>query len=51
MLAPFFIDQPYGKIMAIVGLALLTRQAYQAKHYNLVCVNAVGIIGYFWSIL
>lgn len=44
--APFLIDSPEGKIMAIVGLALLCLQAYEKRCYNLVILNAIGIIGY-----
>lgn len=44
--APFLIDTPEGKIMAIVGLMLLCLQAYQKKCYNLIVLNIIGIIGY-----
>lgn len=44
--APFLIDTPAGKIMAIVGLALLCLQAYDKKCYNLLILNTIGIIGY-----
>lgn len=49
--APFFIDTPQGKLLAIVGLALLTAQAYHMRAANLVALNLVGIAGYTWSIL
>ena len=44
--APFLIDTPAGKIMAIAGLALLCLQAYDKKCYNLLILNTIGIIGY-----
>jgi len=49
--APFFIDTTGGKVAAIVGLTLLSRQAYKLGAFNLLTLNAIGIIGYFWSIL
>lgn len=44
--APFLIDTVEGKIMAILGLALLCLQAYEKKCYNLIILNLIGIIGY-----
>ena len=44
--APFLIDSVEGKIMAILGLALLCLQAYDKKCYNLIILNLIGIIGY-----
>jgi hypothetical protein len=44
--APFLIDTPTGKIMAILGLALLCLQAYDKKCYNLIILNLIGIFGY-----
>ena len=44
--APFLIDTPEGKIMAILGLTLLCLQAYDKKCYNLIILNLIGIIGY-----
>ena len=44
--APFLIDWPTGKVMAILGLALLCLQAYDKKCYNLIILNLIGIIGY-----
>jgi len=50
-LAPFLINFWYGKILAILGLTLLTFQAVEKKLYNLIVLNVVGILGYFWSLL
>lgn len=50
MLAPFIIDTDAGKIVAIVGLALLTLQAIANKCYNLVLLNIVGIGGYIYAL-
>jgi hypothetical protein len=44
--APFLIDSATGKIMAILGLALLCLQAYDKKCYNLIILNLIGIFGY-----
>jgi hypothetical protein len=44
--APFFIDTVQGKLLAIVGLALLTVQAYNMRAVNLIALNVIGIIGY-----
>ena len=48
--APFIIDSTGGKILAIVGLALLTLQAIRKSCYNLVLLNVIGIGGYFYAI-
>ena len=48
--APFIIDSLEGKILAIVGLALLTLQAIRKSCYNLVLLNVIGIGGYFYAI-
>jgi hypothetical protein len=50
-LAPFLINYTIGKILAIVGLALLTTQAVKQKMHNLIVLNVVGIIGYIWSLV
>jgi hypothetical protein len=49
-LAPFMIDYSIGKLLAIIGLALLTVQASHAKLYNLMLLNTIGIIGYFYAL-
>ena len=49
--APFLINFWYGKLLAIFGLTLLTFQAIHNKMLNLILLNVVGIIGYFWSLL
>ena len=48
--APFIIDSTGGKILAIVGLAVLTLQAIRNSCYNLVLLNIIGIGGYFYAI-
>jgi hypothetical protein len=50
-LAPFLINYWYGKVFAILGLTLLTFQAVDKKLHNLIVLNVVGIIGYFWSLV
>jgi len=48
--APFVIDTVEGKLMAILGLALLMLQAIDSKLWNLVLLNSFGIVGYFYAI-
>ena len=48
--APFIIDSNMGKVFAIIGLALLTLQAIRNSLYNLILLNALGIVGYSWSL-
>ncbi len=48
--APFIIDTLEGKVLAIVGLALLTLQAIRKECYNLVLLNVIGIGGYLYAI-
>ena len=50
VVAPFIIDTDAGKIIAIVGLALLTLQATANKCYNLILLNLTGIGGYFYAL-
>jgi len=44
--APFLITTALGQVMAMLGLALLSLQAYDKKCYNLLILNTIGIIGY-----
>ena len=48
--APFIIDTNAGKIIAIVGLALLSVQAVDSKLYNLLLLNLAGILGYSYAL-
>jgi hypothetical protein len=48
--APFFIDSAGGKLLAIVGLALLTVQAYHMRAVNLIALNVIGIMGYSYAL-
>lgn len=48
--APFFIDTTFGKLLAIIGLFLLTIQAFDLKAWNLVLLNLTGIMGYFYAL-
>ena len=49
-IAPFLIDTLIGKLLAISGLALLTVQAHDARLYNLMILNTIGIIGYIYAL-
>ena len=48
--APFIIDTPIGKILAMFGMSLLMLQAAEKKCYNLLLLNSIGIIGYIYAL-
>ena len=50
MVGPFFVNFLLGKILSVIGLALLTIQTQKTKSYNLSLLNVVGICGYLYSI-
>lgn len=50
MAAPFIIDYDEGKILAIVGLLLLTIQAAHGRLYHLICLNLVSIGGFSYAL-
>ena len=50
VIAPPFIDTDAGKIISIIGLALLTIQAIDKSCYNLVLLNILGIGGYAYAL-
>ena len=50
MVGPFFVNFLLGKVLSVIGLALLTVQTQKTKSYNLSLLNAVGIVGYLYSI-
>ena len=49
-IAPFIIDTPIGKILAMFGLSLLMFQAAEKCCYNLLFLNTLGIIGYLYAL-
>jgi hypothetical protein len=49
-IAPFIIDTPLGKILAMFGLSLLMLQAAEKKCYNLLLLNFTGILGYAYAL-
>lgn len=49
--APFFIDTDAGKMLSIFGLAALSFQAYNMRAFNLLLLNASGILGFSFSLL
>lgn len=51
MVSPFFIDSVYGKVGMLVALSLITIQTQKTKQYNLSLLNAVGFMGYFYSLI
>lgn len=50
MAAPFIIDYDEGKILAIVGLLLLTIQAAHDRLYHLICLNLVSMGGFSYAL-
>ena len=48
--ASFKMSQPLGLKMAIVGLSLLTVQAFSNETYNLLTLNLCSIIGFSLSL-
>ena len=49
--ASFKMTKPLGLKMAIVGLSLLTIQAYSNETYNLLTLNLCSIIGFSLSLI
>jgi len=49
--ASFNMARPLGLKMAIVGLSLLTIQAYSSDTYNLIVLNLSSIIGFILSLI
>ena len=50
VVAPFIIDTPAGKWLAIAGLAMLTVQAVATRSHNLIMLNVLGIGGYLYAL-
>lgn len=50
MIGPFFVNYFIGKALSVIGLSLLTVQTQKTKSYNLSLLNAVGVVGYLYSI-
>jgi len=49
--ASFNMARPLGLKMAVVGLSLLTIQAYSSDTYNLIVLNLSSIIGFTLSLM
>ena len=49
--ASFNMARPLGLKMALVGLSLLTVQAYDNETYNLIILNLSSIIGFTLSLM
>ena len=49
--ASFNMARPLGLKMALVGLSLLTVQAYDNETYNLIVLNLSSIIGFSLSLI
>ena len=50
MIGPYFVQTPYGKIISMLGLALLTIQTQRTKAYNITLINIVAFIGWSYSL-
>ena len=48
--APFFIDTDGGKITAVIGLTLLTVQAYDGRLYHLIALNTISAGGFLYAL-
>lgn len=48
--ASFNMTKPLGLMMAIIGLSLLTIQAYSNETYNLLTLNLCSILGFSLSL-
>jgi hypothetical protein len=48
--APFFIDTDGGKITAVIGLTLLTVQAYDGRLYHLIALNIISAGGFLYAL-
>ena len=48
--APFFIDTDGGKITAVIGLSLLTVQAYDGRLYHLIALNTISAGGFLYAL-
>lgn len=48
--APFFIDTDGGKITAVIGLTLLTVQAYDGRLYHLIVLNTISAGGFLYAL-
>ena len=49
--ASFLMPSMLGFYLAILGLSLLTGQAYEQKNYNLIFLNIASIIGFTSSLM
>jgi hypothetical protein len=49
--APFLMGLDIGKQLAILGLTLISVQAFHLKAYNIVIANVIGAIGYAYVLL
>ena len=48
--ASFAMPNLLGFYLAVLGLSLLTGQAYEQKNYNLIFLNVASIIGFSTTI-
>ena len=49
--ASFLMATPYGRMMAVVGLGLLTIQSVKNRTHNLTALNLASILGFLYSLL
>ena len=51
VVASFLMATPYGRMMAVVGLGLLTIQSVNNRTHNLTALNICSILGFLYSLL
>ena len=50
VVASFLMATPYGRMIAVVGLGLLTIQSVNNRTHNLTMLNLASIIGFLYSL-
>ena len=50
VVAAFTVNSVTGKILYMIGLAIMIHQVYKAKMHNIVILNLVAILGFAYSI-
>ena len=50
VVASFLMATPYGRMIAVAGLLLLTIQSVNNRIHNLTALNIASILGFLYSI-
>ena len=51
VVASFLMATPYGRMIAVAGLLLLTIQSVNNRTHNLTALNIASILGFLYSLL